>query len=140
LAEALDAPLATLDARLSRASGPRCRFQLPPPGWAPGQSCTLTLRSLSLIKPILAARTKGRRATLRGDRGPQGLSTLPATMRGWKLNRLGSLASMVASTAPAVWQTPRTPRRALLRWSWCGEESSGQQNETYPTSPFFGTI
>src|SRR6267143_775496 len=32
LAEALDAPLATLDARLSRASGPRCRFQLPPPG------------------------------------------------------------------------------------------------------------
>lgn len=32
LAEALDAPLATLDARLSRASGPRCRFQLLPPG------------------------------------------------------------------------------------------------------------
>src|SRR5438067_1111731 len=32
VAEALDAPLATLDARLSRASGPRCRFQLPPPG------------------------------------------------------------------------------------------------------------
>ena len=23
---------------------------------------------------------------------------------------------------------------------FCGEESSGQQNETYPTSPFFGTI
>ncbi|HEY5675607.1 MAG TPA: type II toxin-antitoxin system VapC family toxin [Myxococcales bacterium] len=32
LAEALDAPLATLDVRLSRAAGPRCRFQLPPPG------------------------------------------------------------------------------------------------------------
>jgi predicted nucleic acid-binding protein len=32
LAEALDAPLATLDVRLSRAMGPRCRFQLPPPG------------------------------------------------------------------------------------------------------------
>ncbi|HEY6912514.1 MAG TPA: type II toxin-antitoxin system VapC family toxin [Myxococcales bacterium] len=30
LAEAMDAPLATLDARLSRATGPRCRFQLPP--------------------------------------------------------------------------------------------------------------
>lgn len=30
LAEALDAPLATLDARLARASGPRCRFALPP--------------------------------------------------------------------------------------------------------------
>ena len=30
LAEALDAPLATLDARLARASGPRCRFVLPP--------------------------------------------------------------------------------------------------------------
>jgi predicted nucleic acid-binding protein len=32
LAETLDAPLATLDVRLSRATGPRCRFQLPPPG------------------------------------------------------------------------------------------------------------
>ena len=32
LAETVDAPLATLDARLSRATGPRCRFQLPPPG------------------------------------------------------------------------------------------------------------
>lgn len=30
LAESLDAPLATLDARLTRASGPRCRFELPP--------------------------------------------------------------------------------------------------------------
>ena len=30
LAEALDAPLATLDARLSRADGPRCAFELPP--------------------------------------------------------------------------------------------------------------
>jgi len=30
LAEDLDAPLATLDVRLSRATGPRCRFQLPP--------------------------------------------------------------------------------------------------------------
>jgi predicted nucleic acid-binding protein len=30
LAETLDAPLATLDARLSRATGPRCRFYLPP--------------------------------------------------------------------------------------------------------------
>jgi predicted nucleic acid-binding protein len=29
LAEALDAPLATLDARLARAPGPRCRFLLP---------------------------------------------------------------------------------------------------------------
>lgn len=29
LAELLDAPLATLDHRLSRASGPRCRFALP---------------------------------------------------------------------------------------------------------------
>lgn len=32
LAESLDAPLATLDARLGRASGPRCRFKLPPRG------------------------------------------------------------------------------------------------------------
>lgn len=32
LAEALDAPLATLDVRLGRATGPRCRFQLPPTG------------------------------------------------------------------------------------------------------------
>ena len=32
LAELLDAPLATLDLRLSHASGPRCRFELPPPG------------------------------------------------------------------------------------------------------------
>ena len=30
LAEELGAPLATLDARLSRASGPTCRFLLPP--------------------------------------------------------------------------------------------------------------
>lgn len=30
LAESLDAPLATLDARLARASGPRCRFEVPP--------------------------------------------------------------------------------------------------------------
>jgi predicted nucleic acid-binding protein len=30
LAEALGAPFATLDARLARASGPRCRFVLPP--------------------------------------------------------------------------------------------------------------
>lgn len=32
LAESLGAPLATLDARLSRASGPRCPFETPPPG------------------------------------------------------------------------------------------------------------
>lgn len=30
LAELLDAPLATLDIRLSRAAGPRCAFVLPP--------------------------------------------------------------------------------------------------------------
>jgi len=30
LAEVVDAPLATLDVRLSRAPGPRCRFQVPP--------------------------------------------------------------------------------------------------------------
>ena len=30
LAETLDAPLATLDVRLSRAAGPRCAFVLPP--------------------------------------------------------------------------------------------------------------
>lgn len=30
LAEALAAPLATLDARLSRGNGPRCAFELPP--------------------------------------------------------------------------------------------------------------
>jgi predicted nucleic acid-binding protein len=30
LAESLNAPLATLDQRLSRASGPRCMFELPP--------------------------------------------------------------------------------------------------------------
>jgi predicted nucleic acid-binding protein len=30
LAEALEAPLATLDARLARAPGPACRFLLPP--------------------------------------------------------------------------------------------------------------
>jgi predicted nucleic acid-binding protein len=30
LAEQLDAPLATLDRRLSAADGPRCRFLLPP--------------------------------------------------------------------------------------------------------------
>lgn len=29
VAEALDLPLATLDRRLARASGPRCRFELP---------------------------------------------------------------------------------------------------------------
>lgn len=29
VAEALEAPLATLDRRLSRASGPRCRFLVP---------------------------------------------------------------------------------------------------------------
>ena len=38
-AEALAVPLATLDARLSRAPGPRCRFLLPDPGRAsPGDS------------------------------------------------------------------------------------------------------
>ncbi len=31
LAELLDAPLVTLDRRLSRASGPRCQFLVPPP-------------------------------------------------------------------------------------------------------------
>lgn len=31
LAEALDAPLATLDLRLARAAGPRCRFATPAP-------------------------------------------------------------------------------------------------------------
>jgi len=30
VAEALDVPLVTLDRRLSRASGPRCAFRLPP--------------------------------------------------------------------------------------------------------------
>jgi predicted nucleic acid-binding protein len=30
LAEALESPLATVDARLARASGPRCRFRTPP--------------------------------------------------------------------------------------------------------------
>lgn len=30
LAEALDAPLATIDLRLSRASGPACAFEVPP--------------------------------------------------------------------------------------------------------------
>jgi predicted nucleic acid-binding protein len=30
LAEALDAPLVTLDRRLARATGPRCAFRLPP--------------------------------------------------------------------------------------------------------------
>ena len=30
LAEALDLPLATLDGRLERATGPTCRFRLPP--------------------------------------------------------------------------------------------------------------
>lgn len=30
LAEVLDAPLATLDGRLARAPGPRCRFVVPP--------------------------------------------------------------------------------------------------------------
>lgn len=30
LAEQLDAPLGTLDRKLSRASGPRCKFKLPP--------------------------------------------------------------------------------------------------------------
>ena len=32
LAEDVDAPLATLDVRLGRAAGPRCRFRLPPRG------------------------------------------------------------------------------------------------------------
>lgn len=32
MAERLDAPLATLDARLARASGPRCEFVTPPKG------------------------------------------------------------------------------------------------------------
>jgi predicted nucleic acid-binding protein len=32
VAEALDLPLATLDRRLAAASGPRCRFLLPPGG------------------------------------------------------------------------------------------------------------
>lgn len=31
LAEALEAPLATLDTKLSRAPGPRCPFRTPPP-------------------------------------------------------------------------------------------------------------
>ena len=31
LTESLDVELATLDARLSRSTGPRCRFLLPPP-------------------------------------------------------------------------------------------------------------
>lgn len=31
LAEALDAPLVTLDRRMARARGPRCPFRLPPP-------------------------------------------------------------------------------------------------------------
>ena len=31
LAEALDCPLVTLDGRLSRATGPRCRIVVPPP-------------------------------------------------------------------------------------------------------------
>ncbi len=31
VAEALDAPLVTLDRRMSRARGPRCPFRLPPP-------------------------------------------------------------------------------------------------------------
>ena len=30
LAESLNAPLATLDRKLSRSSGPRCKFRLPP--------------------------------------------------------------------------------------------------------------
>lgn len=30
LAEALDAPLATIDLRLTRAPGPRCAFEIPP--------------------------------------------------------------------------------------------------------------
>ena len=30
LAESLDAPLVTLDQRLARAPGPRCRFEVPP--------------------------------------------------------------------------------------------------------------
>jgi predicted nucleic acid-binding protein len=32
LAESLDASLATLDTRLTRAAGPRCPFLVPPPG------------------------------------------------------------------------------------------------------------
>lgn len=35
LAESLDAPLATLDTRLSRAAGPRCRFETPRRGGGP---------------------------------------------------------------------------------------------------------
>ena len=36
-AEALGVPLATLDARLSRAPGPSCRFLMPDPGPAPSR-------------------------------------------------------------------------------------------------------
>lgn len=35
LAEELDAPLATLDLRLARSSGPTCRFRVPESGWRP---------------------------------------------------------------------------------------------------------
>jgi predicted nucleic acid-binding protein len=35
LAEAIAAPLATLDARLARATGPRCPFRTPPAGRVP---------------------------------------------------------------------------------------------------------
>jgi len=34
-AEQCDLPLATLDRRLARATGPRCRFLLPSLAWAP---------------------------------------------------------------------------------------------------------
>lgn len=36
LAEMLGAPLATLDTRLARATGPRCEFLTPPPGLRSG--------------------------------------------------------------------------------------------------------
>lgn len=38
VAESLDAPLATLDRRLSRSKGPRCRFVVPRVRRAPGRS------------------------------------------------------------------------------------------------------
>jgi len=39
LAEALDAPLATLDVSLSRAAGPSCRFVVPPRALNPPREC-----------------------------------------------------------------------------------------------------
>lgn len=36
VAEAFQTPLATLDRRMARAVGPRCAFELPPPGAVPG--------------------------------------------------------------------------------------------------------